>query len=128
LIAAATVGETMTASKIIKPDHAAKRGHFIFGTEHEAVRKQLRRWVETEVAPSAPGWEETTFPNEIFQRMGELGFLGLNKPEEYGGQGGDYYMEMVLAEELARGGSGGFSMGVFVQTEMTLPTILQFGT
>jgi alkylation response protein AidB-like acyl-CoA dehydrogenase len=92
------------------------------------VRKQLRRWVQSEVAPNAPGWEQTTFPSEIFRRMGELGFLGLNKPEEYGGQGGDYYMEMVLAEELARGGSGGFSMGVFVQTEMTLPTILQFGT
>jgi alkylation response protein AidB-like acyl-CoA dehydrogenase len=118
----------MTASKIIKPDHAAKRGHFIFGPEHDAVRKQLRRWVEAEVAPHAPEWEETTFPSEIFRRMGKLGFLGLNKPEEYGGQGGDYYMEMVLAEELARGGSGGFSMGVFVQTEMTLPTILQFGT
>jgi alkylation response protein AidB-like acyl-CoA dehydrogenase len=118
----------MAATPIIKPDHAAKRGHFIFTDEHEAVRKQLRRWVESEVAPHAPGWEETTFPSEIFPRMGELGFLGLNKPEQYGGQGGDYYMEMVLAEELARGGSGGFNMAVFVQTEMTLPTILQFGT
>ncbi len=118
----------MTATKIIKPDHTAKRGHFIFGPEHDAVRRQLRRWVAEEVAPHALEWEETTFPSSIFPRMGELGFLGLNKPEEYGGQGGDYYMEMVLAEELARGGSGGFNMAVFVQTEMTLPTILQFGT
>ena len=34
--------------------------------------------------------------------MGELGFLGLSYPEEYGGQGGDYYCNLVLAEEIVR--------------------------
>jgi alkylation response protein AidB-like acyl-CoA dehydrogenase len=60
--------------------------------------------------------------------MGELGFLGLSMPEEYGGQGGDYFYNLVLAEELSFAGSGGLSMGVAVHTDMATPPILQFGT
>jgi alkylation response protein AidB-like acyl-CoA dehydrogenase len=60
--------------------------------------------------------------------MGELGFLGLDKPVEYGGQGGDYYSALVLAEELTHGESGGLAMGIAVQTDMAMPPILAFGT
>ena len=81
-----------------------------------------------EVLPHAEEWEETTFPDSIVRRMGELGFLGLDKPVEYGGQGGDYYCALVLAEELVRGRSGGLTMGIAVQTDMALPPILKFGT
>ena len=59
-----------------------------------------RRFVSRELAPHAEEWEETTFPDWVFQRMGELGFLGLSMPEEYGGQGGDYYCNIVLGEEM----------------------------
>jgi alkylation response protein AidB-like acyl-CoA dehydrogenase len=60
--------------------------------------------------------------------MGELGFLGLDKPERYGGQGGDYPCSLVLAEELVHARSGGMAMGVAVHTDMTMPPILAFGT
>jgi alkylation response protein AidB-like acyl-CoA dehydrogenase len=60
--------------------------------------------------------------------MGELGFLGLDKPEKYGGQGGDYFSAMVLGEEMANANCGGLSMGVAVQTDMAMPPILAFGT
>ena len=60
--------------------------------------------------------------------MGELGFLGLDKPEAYGGQGGDYYTSLVLAEEIAHAHSGGLAMGVAVHTDMAMPPILAFGT
>jgi alkylation response protein AidB-like acyl-CoA dehydrogenase len=60
--------------------------------------------------------------------MGELGFLGLDKPEQYGGQGGDYYTSLVLAEEMANANSGGLAMGVAVHTDMAMPPILAFGT
>ena len=49
-------------------------------------------------------------------------------PEEYGGQGGDYFANIVLAEEIARSGSGGFLMGLSVHTDMVMPPILQFGS
>jgi alkylation response protein AidB-like acyl-CoA dehydrogenase len=60
--------------------------------------------------------------------MGELGFLGLHFPEDVGGSGGDYLTRLVLAEEMARCGSGGVSMAVSVQCEYVTPPILKFGT
>src|SRR3712207_2488072 len=60
--------------------------------------------------------------------MGELGFLGLTYPEQYGGQGGDYFSGLVLGEELGHSNSGGLVMGVAVHTDMANPPILQFGT
>ncbi|MGH2857832.1 MAG: acyl-CoA dehydrogenase family protein [Solirubrobacteraceae bacterium] len=118
----------MTAADVLKPDFAARRGHFIFTDEHGQLRESIRRFVVTELAPHAEEWEETTFPDWVFERMGELGFLGLDKPTEYGGQGGDYYCSLVLAEELAHAQCGGLSMGVAVQTDMAIPPILKFGT
>ncbi|MHB8690451.1 MAG: acyl-CoA dehydrogenase family protein [Solirubrobacteraceae bacterium] len=113
---------------VVKPDHAAQRRHFIFTDEHDQLRESIRRFVVKELAPHADEWEETTFPNWVFERMGELGFLGLDKPVEYGGQGGDYYTALVLAEEIAHSHSGGMAMGVAVQTDMAMPPILAFGT
>jgi alkylation response protein AidB-like acyl-CoA dehydrogenase len=117
-----------TADEVRKPDHAARRRHFIFGDEHDALRETIRAFAIKELAPHADAWEETTFPNAVFARMGELGLLGLDKPEAYGGQGGDYYASIVLAEELVHGRSGGLAMGVAVHTDMAMPPILAFGT
>jgi len=100
----------------------------IFSDEHDALRESIRAFVDREVVPHVEEWEETTFPDAIVKRMGGLGFLGLAMPEEYGGQGGDYFANIVLAEEIARGGSGGFLMGLSVHTDMTMPSILEFGT
>src|SRR4051795_1207170 len=118
----------MAASEVLKPDHAAARRHFIFTEEHEALRESIHAFVVKELAPHAEEWEETTFPDSVFRRMGELGFLGLSMPEEYGGQGGDYPCNLVLAEELSHSGSGGLAMGIAVHTDMATPPILQFGT
>jgi len=118
----------MAAADVLKPDHAARRRHFIFTEEHEALRESIRAFVDRELAPHAEDWEETTFPDSVFHRMGELGFLGLSMPEAYGGQGGDYYCNLVLAEELSRSHSGGLAMGLAVHTDMATPPILQFGT
>jgi citronellyl-CoA dehydrogenase len=116
------------AESVLKPDHETQRKHFIFTDEHEQLRESIRKFAQKELAPHADEWEETTFPDSVFHRMGELGFLGLDKPEEYGGQGGDYYSALVLAEEIGHGNSGGLAMGVAVQTDMAMPPILAFGT
>ena len=102
--------------------------HPIFTDEHAQLRESIARFVAAELAPHAEQWERDTFPDSVFRRMGELGFLGLDKPVEYGGQGGDYACSLVLAEEMAGAGSGGVAMGVAVQTDMCLPPILAFGT
>ena len=118
----------MATADVLKPDFASPRKHFIFTDEHEQLRESIRRFVIKELAPHAEEWEETTFPNWVFSRMGELGFLGLDKPEAYGGQGGDYYSSLVLAEEIVHAHSGGLAMGVAVHTDMAMPPILAFGT
>jgi alkylation response protein AidB-like acyl-CoA dehydrogenase len=118
----------MATTDVLKPDFANQRRHFIFSDEHEQLRESIRRFVIKELQPHADEWEETTFPDWVFKRMGELGFLGLDKPEQYGGQGGDYYSSLVLAEEIVHSRSGGLAMGVAVQTDMAMPPILAFGT
>ena len=118
----------MATADLLKPDFATARKHFIFTDEHEQLRESIRRFVIKELQPHADEWEETTFPDSVFRRMGELGFLGLDKPEQYGGQGGDYYTSLVLAEEIVHAHSGGLAMGLAVQTDMALPPILAFGT
>ena len=118
----------MATADVVKPDFASQRKHFIFTDEHEQLRESIRRFVVKELQPHAEEWEETTFPDWVFTRMGELGFLGLDKPEAYGGQGGDYYSSLVLAEEIAHAHSGGLAMGIAVQTDMAMPPILAFGT
>src|ERR1700704_1481060 len=110
-----------SAGGVLKPDFASKRRHFIFTDEHEQLRESIRSFVLKELAPHADKWEENFFPDSVFRRMGELGFLGLDKPEEYGGQGGDYYSAIVLGEELTHCRSGGVAMGITVQTDLTLP-------
>jgi alkylation response protein AidB-like acyl-CoA dehydrogenase len=117
-----------TAESVLKPDFQAKRKHFIFNDEHEQLRESVRSFAQKELAPHAEEWEETTFPDWVFQRMGELGFLGLSYPEEYGGQGGDYYSNLVLAEEIGHSNSGGLAMGIAVHTDMATPPIHLFGT
>lgn len=118
----------MATTSVLKPDYDTRGDSFIFTDEHEQLRESIRSFVDKELAPHAEEWEETTFPDSVIERMGELGFLGLDKPEEYGGQGGDYYTALVLAEEIARAGSGGLAMGVAVHTDMAMPPILAFGT
>ncbi len=118
----------MAASDVLKPDHAAPRRHLIFTEEHEALRESIHAFVVRELQPHAEEWEEATFPDWVFRRMGELGFLGLSIPEAYGGQGGDYFCNLVLAEELVHAHCGGLAMGIAVHTDMTTPPILKFGT
>ncbi len=103
--------------------------HPLFTPEHEELRLAVRRFVEEELAPHAPDWErEGDFPNWVFKRLGDLGYLGLRYPPQVGGAGGDWGHALVVAEELARIGSGGVGMAVAVQAEMATPPILRFGT
>ena len=100
-----------------------------FGEEHELFRKSLRRFVQEEIAPHVDEWEELEeIPRELFRRMAELGFLGLEYPRVYGGAGADFWMTVVLAEELARCRSGGVAFSVIVHTDMSSPWLARLGT
>jgi acyl-CoA dehydrogenase len=100
-----------------------------FTDEHEELRASIRRFVAAELRPHAMAWErERWFPDDVFARFAEHGFLGLKYPESYGGQGGDFLHEAVLIEELARCGSGGLAAGVGAHVNIATPPVFKFGT
>ncbi|MFM7059760.1 MAG: acyl-CoA dehydrogenase family protein [Actinomycetes bacterium] len=97
--------------------------------EHDALRASIRRFVEAEVTPFVDEWEAAGhFPDSLFHRLGDVGFLGLHYPERWGGSGGDLAAGLILMEELGRCGAGGISMAVGVQTHMATPALCEFGT
>jgi acyl-CoA dehydrogenase len=101
----------------------------MFTPEHDLFRATVRDFVEKEMVPHAEAWEAAgEFPRTLWRRLGELGFLGLEYPETYGGAGGDFPSTVVLWEELARCRSNGVAMGVFVHTDMASPHLWQAGT
>jgi acyl-CoA dehydrogenase len=99
-----------------------------FTEEHEEFRAVVRSFVRRELYPHATEWEEARwFPNEVFKRLAELGYLGLKFPPEYGGDG-DIVADAVLTEELAWCGSGGLAAGIGAHIGIALPPIWRFGT
>jgi alkylation response protein AidB-like acyl-CoA dehydrogenase len=118
----------VATSTVIKPEHEAKRKHFLFSDEHLDLRESMSAWVKNELFPHRNEWEETYWPSEAMRRAGELGYLGLCFPEEFGGQGGDYFYSLVRAECMSYSGSGGTNMGFAVQTDMVLPPVHLLGS
>ncbi|MGB9338287.1 MAG: acyl-CoA dehydrogenase family protein [Polyangiales bacterium] len=100
-----------------------------FKEEHQIFRQQVRSFVENELVPNVDQWEkDKLFPNSVFKRAGELGITGAHYPEDVGGGGGDFWMSVVKAEELARCGSAGVTMGLLVQADMATPVINDLGS
>ena len=98
--------------------------------ELQAFRQTLRRFIDKEINPYVDEWEKAEiFPaHELFKKMGDLGFLGVSYPEEYGGLGQDYWYNVVMAEEMAAVNCGGVPMAIAVQTDMATPALCQFGS
>jgi acyl-CoA dehydrogenase len=100
-----------------------------FTEEHEELRESVRRFVANELRPHAMEWEDAEwFPNEVFGKLAQVGFLGLKYPEELGGEGGDYLHDAVLSEELSRCGSGGVAAGIGAHIGIATPPVWKFGT
>jgi len=100
-----------------------------FSEEQEMLRTQLRRFVEEEVKPHGLAWEEQGFtPREVLRRMGDLGFLGIRYPAEYGGAEMNTLGSVVLAEELGRSTFSGFAITVLVHTDMASVHIFNAGS
>ena len=97
--------------------------------EHRQFREQLRRFISREVVPRASDWETLgTVPREVYRQMGELGFLGLAIPSEYGGSEMDALATVVFGEELGRSSFGGFGSAVSDHADMAAPVIARAGS
>jgi acyl-CoA dehydrogenase len=101
----------------------------IFGEEHEALRAQIRRFVQQRIKPYANEWEQQgCVPRPLLREMGSLGFLGVRYPERFGGSQMDARATVVLAEELGRSTFGGVAITVLVHTDMASPHVAKAGT
>jgi citronellyl-CoA dehydrogenase len=98
--------------------------------EHLEIQKTLKRFIDAEINPHVDEWEAAEiFPaHEVFKKLGNLGLLGLTKPEEYGGAGLDYSYGVAMAEALGHIDCGGVPMAIGVQTDMCTPALARFGS
>jgi citronellyl-CoA dehydrogenase len=102
----------------------------LFNEQHKALIKSVSAFIEKEINPHVDEWEEKgEFPaHELFKKMGELGFLGIHKPEKYGGLGLDYSYNLAFIEEMGLCRNGAIPMAVGVQTDMCTPALAKHGS
>ncbi|PTX61870.1 acyl-CoA dehydrogenase [Melghirimyces profundicolus] len=102
--------------------------HWMFNEEHEMFRKTVRKFVDKEVVPHVEEWEEAgEVPRSLFERSGELGYLGIKFPEEYGGGGMDFITEAVFLEELTKCGSSGIGAAIGAHIGIAMTPVWRFG-
>jgi len=102
----------------------------IYTEQHRELMRSVTKFCETEINPHVDDWEKAgIFPaHEVFKKMGDQGFLGIHKPEKFGGLGLDYSYEVAFCEALGASRSGSITMAVGVQTDMATPALARHGS
>jgi len=96
--------------------------------EHRMIRDAAREFAQNEIAPIAAHFDETgEFPRDTVQKMGALGLMGIEVPEEYGGSGLDSLSYVLAMEEIARADVS-HSTIMSVNNSLYCHGILKFGT
>lgn len=96
-------------------------------SEEIQFRDAVRGFVAKEITPNATRWDlEERYPQELFRRLGDLGWLGTSFPEEVGGDGGGSALYAVLCAELARG-SAAIALGLYVHSALACAAIFHLG-
>ena len=101
-----------------------------YSPEHIALQDSVRRFVDEQINPHTQEWEAAgIFPaRELFRKMGKLGFLGVNKPTQYGGLGLAYSYQIAFCEALGHIRPHGVGTGITVQSDMATPALTRFGS
>ena len=103
----------------------------MFHTEqHRELMRSVAKFCQAEINPHVEEWEKAgIFPaHAVFKKMGNQGFLGIHKPERFGGLGLDYSYEVAFCEALGASRSGSVTMAIGVQTDMATPALARHGS
>ena len=99
-----------------------------FNEEHKLFQESLREFFNKEVIPNISQWEkDEKVDHGILRKMGEMGFLGLEVEEKYGGMGLDFMYSTILCEELGRTGSPAFSTVVSAHSYLAMNYLVHAG-
>jgi len=102
---------------------------YYFQEEHNMFRQGLRAFLDKEVKPYIDEWEEAgRIPKEIWKKFGDMGYLGLNFEEKWGGSDADFWFTVVFMEEIWKCHSGGFAITPSVISYMAAPYIAKYGS
>lgn len=97
--------------------------------EKEVFRDTLRKFLEKEVEPYYDDWErQGIWPRELWNKLGENGFLCVDVPSEYGGYDASFELSCIIVEEFSKAGYGALASGVSVHSDIVTPYILHLGT
>ena len=95
--------------------------HMYFTEEHELFRKSLKDFLQIEVVPHIDKWEKDGVVERfIWKKMGDMGFFGINYPEEFGGLNLDLFYTVILLEELQKVNSGGFAANIWAHAYLAM--------
>jgi len=92
-----------------------------FTEEHELFRKSLKDFLQIEVVPHIDKWEKDGVVERfIWKKMGDMGFFGINYPEEFGGLNLDLFYTVIFLEELQKVNSGGFAANIWAHAYLAM--------
>ena len=116
--------------RVSKTRNASQLAENFYNEEQKELQNSAIKLIETEINTHVEQWErERIFPaHDVFKKFGQAGFLGINKPEKFGGLGLSYKYNMALGEALGYIRTGGVFMGLQVQIDMSTPALSKFGS
>jgi citronellyl-CoA dehydrogenase len=102
----------------------------IYNEQHLEIQRSTRKLIETQINPNIDEWEaDGLYPaHEVMKKLGEMGMLGISKPEEFGGLGLDYSYALAFAETLGEIHCMGVPTSIGVQTDMATPALAKYGS
>jgi alkylation response protein AidB-like acyl-CoA dehydrogenase len=114
------------------PSHGRNSGveRCLFDADHEVYRDTVRQFLSKEVEPHYEEWEQAALIDRgVWRSAGRTGLLGLGVADEYGGSGvDDYRFRYVVCEEVARGATTSFGVGISLHDDVAIPYIQDLGT
>ena len=101
---------------------------FPLSEEHQMIRQAARDFAQNEIAPIAAEFDESgEFPSKTVKKMGEMGFMGIEVPEKYGGAGMDTLAYVLALEEISKADAAHGTI-MSVNNSLFCYGILKFGT
>ena len=98
-------------------------------SEKALFRESVKKFLDAEVEPHYEAWEKNEiWPRELWNKLGENGFLCVDMPSEYGGFDASFELSCVVVEEVSRAGYGALASGISVHSDIVAPYIMHLGS